>query len=66
MPVGRQTLLSPLVDACSRAMEPAVDQPTVQAQFDAITNKALGRPKDAGSAFPLLAEGELRPQNLKG
>ena len=38
----------------------------VQDQFDAITNKALGRAKDAGSAFPLLAEGELRPQNLKG
>ena len=37
----------------------------VQDQFDAIANRALGRPDDAGSPFPLLAEGELRPQILK-
>ncbi len=38
----------------------------VQDQFEAITNTALGRPDGAGSPFPLLAEGELQPQRLKG
>ena len=36
----------------------------VQSRFDALSNSALGRQVDAGSPFPLLAEGELQPQRL--
>ena len=48
-----------------KSISPASVQ-VVQSRFDTVTNRALGRPDDAGSPFPLQAEGELQPQQLPG
>ncbi|QNI94044.1 antibiotic biosynthesis monooxygenase-like domain containing protein [Synechococcus sp. A15-127] len=64
-PVGEQGVL--LIRWASRDQWkaiPAESVERVQADFEAFTNTALGRPPTATAVFPLVEERELRQQTL--
>ena len=64
-PVGEQGVL--LIRWASRDQWkaiPAESVKRVQADFEAFTNTALGRPPTATAVFPLVEERELRQQTL--